>query len=358
MERLVTQTLEEIIATVPGVEEMRSTSAEGSTRVRVRFVWGTDVDAAATELRSRLENEADELPDEISRPQIRRFDINSFPIVILGVSSTLAPVELTTLVEEQLRERFARLPGVAQVDSWGGYAREVRVELDPDRIRALGIPLNVILQSIRDANLDLPAGQIQAGRYEVTLRAPAEFETTDEIRRTVVATRDGAAITLGQIARVADTYERITRVVRVNGELGLRLAIRKKAEANTVEVAGAILEEADRINAAFPQVEILPISNQGNFIERSISNVATSVLYGGGLAVLVLFFFLRRFATTLIIALAIPISVIATFAMMYVGGMTLNLMTLGALALGVGMMVDSSIVVLENIFRRHEEDGG
>jgi len=357
MERTVTQILEEIIGTVPGVEEMTSTSSEGSSSVRVTFSWGTDLDAATTELRSRLENELEELPEEVSRPTIRKFDVNSFPVVLLGVSSKLDPVELTTLVEDQIRYRFARLPGVAQVDGWGGYYREVRVELDPERIRALGIPLNVVLQSLRDANLDLPAGEIEAGRYQVMLRAPAEFDNIDDIRATVVALRDGAPVTLDQIADVADTYERITRIVRVNGRLGQRLAIRKNADANTVEVAGAILAEIDNVNADYPQIEVVPIINQGNFIERSIKNVGISVVYGGGLAVFVLFFFLRRLSTTLVISLAIPISVIATFALLYAGGFTLNLMTLGGLALGVGMMVDSSIVVLENIFRRSSEDG-
>lgn len=357
MERLVTQIVEEITATVPGIEEMTSSSSEGESSVRVTFVWGTDIDTAATEVRARLEDELDELPDEITRPQVRSFDVNSFPIVLLGIASSLDPVELTTLIEDEVRYRFARLPGVAQVDVWGGYTREVRVELDASRLRALGLPLNDILDAIRDANLDLPAGEIESGRYQVTIRAPAEFGSLDEVRGTVVAIRDGAPVTLGQIAEVRDTYERLTRVVRVNGRLGLRMAIRKQADANTVEVATAILREIDRINAVYPQIDIYPVTNQGNFIERSIQNVANSVLYGGGLAVLVLLLFLRNIRSTVVISLAIPISVIATFALVYFGGFTLNLMTLGGLALGVGMMVDSSIVVLENIYRRRTERG-
>ncbi len=357
MERLVTQILEEIIATVPGVEEMTSTSSEGESRVRVTFIWGTDIDSATTEVRSRLEDELEELPDDITRPTVRSFDVNSFPVVLLGVSSKLDPVELTTLIEDQIRYRFSSLDGVAQVDAWGGYNQEVRVELDPGRVRALGLPLNDILQAIRDANLDLPAGEIESGRYEVTLRAPGEFRSLDEIRETTVAVRNGAPILLGQIADVRDTYERLTRIVRVNGRLGLRLAIRKQADANTVEVSNRILEEIKAVNEDFPQIEIFPVINQGNFIERSIRNVANSVLYGGGLAVLVLLFFLRNIRSTVVISLAIPISVVATFALVYFGGFTLNLMTLGGLALGVGMMVDSSIVVLENIYRRREENG-
>ena len=355
MERLVTQIIEEIVATVPGVEEITSSSYEGNSSVRVRFGWGTDIDAAAVEVRAPLEDERNELPDDILGPRISKFDIDSFPVVLLGISSALEPVELTELVENQIRYRFARLPGVAQVDPWGGYTREVRVELDPARLNALGLPLTDLLEALRDANLDLPAGKLEEGRHEVTLRAPAEFSSLQEILDTAIARRDGLPVTLGQIARVRDTYSRLTRLIRVNGERGLRVAIRKQADANTVEVAGRVLAEVDAVNRAFPQIRVAPVINQGNFIERAIANVAQSLVYGGALAVLVLLFFLRDWRTTLVISLAIPISVVATFALLYFGGFTLNLMTLGGLALGVGMMVDSSVVVLENSFRRRQE---
>jgi HAE1 family hydrophobic/amphiphilic exporter-1 len=356
MERLVTQIIEEIVGTVPGVEEMTSQSSEGNSSVRVSFVWGTDIDAAALDVQATLEDEINELPDDIVRPRVSKFDIASFPVVILGISSELDPVELTNLIEDQIRYRFGRVHGVAQVDLWGGFNREVRIELDPDRINALGLPLDRILQAVRDANLDLPAGKIEEGRYEVTLRAPAEFANLDQIRDTVIVERGGAAVTLGQIAEVTDTYEKLTRIVRVNGERGLRVAIRKQADANTVEVSKRVLAEIDAVNNAFPQIRIIPVINQGNFIERSITNVSQSVLYGGALAIIVLLFFLRNLRSTVVISLAIPISVIATFALIFFGGFTLNLMTLGGLALGVGMMVDNSIVVLENIFRRRTEN--
>jgi HAE1 family hydrophobic/amphiphilic exporter-1 len=356
MERLVTQIIEEIVATVPGVEEITSTSSEGRSRVRVSFVWGTEIDTAAIDVQGKLEDEINELPDDIVRPRIRKFDIASFPVVLLGISSSLDPVELTELIEVQIRYRFARIPGVAQVDAWGGFNREVRIELDPDRIKAAGLPLDQVLDAIRDANLDLPAGKIEQGRYEVMLRAPAEFVNLKQIRNTVILQRDNSAITLGQIAEVKDTYEKLTRIVRVNGGRGLRVAIRKQANANTVEVSRRILAEIEAVNKAFPQIKVVPVINQGNFIERSIANVARSVLYGGGLAIVVLLFFLRNIRSTLVISLSIPISIVATFALIFFGGFTLNLMTLGGLALGVGMMVDSSIVVLENIFRRRSEN--
>lgn len=355
VEAQITQIMEEIVATVPGVEEITSESSEGRSGLRVQFVWGTDIDTAALEVQAKLEDEINELPDDVQRPWVRKFDIESFPVVILGISSNMDPVQMTELINNQIRYRFARVPGVAQVDLFGGFNREIRIELDRTRLEALGLPLNQILQSIRDANLDRPSGSIEEGRYEVTLRAPAQFRNIEEIRDTVIATREDMVITLGQIAEVKDTYEEITEIDRVNGNRGLRVGIRKQADANTVEVSQAILEEIDRVKADFPQVEIIPVSNSGNFIERSVANVARSVLYGGILSILVLLFFLRDWRSTLIISLAIPISIIATFALLYFAGFTLNLMSLGGLALGVGMMVDSSIVVLENIFRRHNE---
>lgn len=357
VEAQVTQMVEEIIATIPGVQEMESSSSEGQSRLRVRFGWGTDIDAAALEVQAKLEDEINELPDEIVRPWVGKFDIESFPVVILGVFGEMDPVELTELINHQIRYRFARVPGVAQVDLFGGFNREVRVELDRGRLEALNLPLNEILQALRDANLDQPSGRIERGRYEVTVRAPAQFRTVEEVSATVIALREGRSVTLGQVAEVVDTYEWPEEIDRINGVRGIRVGIRKQAAANTVEVSRAILQTIEEVQKEFPQVSIVAVTNSGSFIERSIANVARSVLYGGVLSVLVLLFFLRDGRSTLVIALAIPISMVATFALIYFGGFTLNLMSLGGLALGVGMMVDCSIVVLENIFRRHREEG-
>ncbi len=356
MERLVTQILEEILATVPGVEQMTSLSAEGTSTIRINFVWGTDIDVAAQDVQAKIEDEINELPENIVRPRVSKFDVASFPVVILGISSDLDPVEMTELIDDHVRYRFARVPGVAQADLWGGFSREVRVALNPDRLISLGLPLDQVVRAIEDANLDLPAGSLDEGRYELTLRAPADFTSVAEIGRTVIAQRGEQTIRLQEVAAVHDTYEKLTRLVRVNGSSGLRVGIRKQADANTVEVSRAIMAEIDAVNRDFPQIQVVPVINQGNFIERSIKNVANSVLYGGSLAILMLLFFLRNVRSTLVIAVSIPISIVATFAVIYFGGFTLNLMTLGGLALGVGMMVDSSIVVLENIFRRREEE--
>jgi len=357
MERLVTEYIEESVSVVAGVDELTSTSGEGSTRVSARFVWGTDIDEAANDVRTRIDRVIDELPDDLPRPRVSKYDPNSFPIVILGIASPLDPVELTEMVEDELLYRFERVAGVAQVDLWGESNREIRVELDLDRIRALGLPMDRILTAIREANINLPAGEIDRGGYEVTIRTPGEFESLEELRSTVVAVRERGPVTLADIARIEDTHEEMTRLVRIKGRPAIRLAVRKESDANTARVAADTLAVVEEINEAYPQVEIIPISNQGAFIERSIANVSNSVLLGGALAVVVLLVFLRDLRSTTVIAVSIPISVLATFALIFIGGFTLNLMTLGGLALGVGMMVDSSIVVLENIFRREKEEG-
>ncbi len=355
VERLITQFVEEIAASVPGAEEISSVSAEGSSVVTVKFGWGANVDSAAIDMQGAIENGLRRLPDDV-RPRIYKFDVNQFPVVILGVAGDMDPVELTSLIEDDVRIRFTRVPGVAQVDIWGGFNREVRIELHPERVKALGLSLDRVLNAVLSANVDLPAGRIEQGIYEVTLRAPAQFTDIEEIRNTVIELRDGVPVTIGQVADVLDTYQELRRLIRIDGSRGIRLAIRKQPEANTVEVTQGVFAEIERVNRDYPQIRVIPVIDQGDFIGRSIANVTRSVLYGSGLAVLVLLLFLRNIRSTVVIALAIPISVVATFSLIYFGGFTLNLMTLGGLALGVGMMVDSSVVVLENIFRRREEE--
>lgn len=356
MERLVTEPIEEAVSLVSGVEEISSESGEGSSNVFIRFVWGTDLDAVADDVRDRLDRITEDLPEDMPRPELRKFDISNFPIVLLGASSPLEPVEFTRVLEDEILYRFERLPGVAAVEVWGEFIREIRVELDLPRIKALNLPLDAIIEALRAANVNLPAGTLERGQFEVTVRTPGEFEDVEQLADTVVAVRERGLVRLRDIATVLDTHEDITRIIRVDGERGVRLAVRKQSDANTADVASRVLAEAGRISAQFPQIKITPVINQGQFIERSIANVGQSVLYGGGLAVLVLLVFLRNIRSTVVIAVAIPIAVIATFALIFFGGFTLNLMTLGGLALGVGMMVDNSIVVLENIFRRRQEE--
>jgi len=358
IEELVTRPIEEAMSAVPAVEEVSSVSREGSSRVRVSFAWGTDLDAAANDIRDRLDRVIPRLPDDAERPRLRKFDLASFPVLILGAASNLDPVQMRSIIDDQVKYRIERVPGVAAVDIHGGLDREIHVNLSASKVKALGMPLDQILNRIQAGNVNVPAGTIERGNYEVMIRTPGEYTTLDDIRNAVIAIREGVPIQVRDIASVEDSWEKITRVVRVNGKPGVRLSVNKQSGKNTVEVAKGVLREVEQIDREIPQISLTPIIDTSDYIQRSITNVGSMALYGGGLAVLVLLFFLRNIGGTAIIATAIPISIIATFALMYFGGFTLNIMTLGGLALGVGMLADNAIVVLENIFRRRESGAG
>jgi len=354
MEELVTRPIEEALSAVPGVEEISSVSSEGNGSVRVTFAWGTDLADAANDIRDRLDRVIGRLPEDATRPTLWKFDLASFPILVLGASSTIDPVELRRMVDDQVKYRIERVPGVAGLDVWGGLEREIHVDVRPDQLKACGLSLDQVMAQIQGANLNLPAGEIDQGRYELTIRVPGEFLSLDEIGATVIAKRDGVPVRVRDVATVSDSWTKVRQIVRINGEPGVRMAIRKQSGTNTVEVARLALEEIDRINRDIPQIRIVSIVDTSDYIQRSLSNVSSSAIYGGGLAVLVLLFFLRNIRSTAVIATAIPISIIASFTMMYFSGFTLNLMTMGGLALGIGMLVDNAIVVLENIYRLRE----
>jgi HAE1 family hydrophobic/amphiphilic exporter-1 len=354
IEELITRPIEQAVSAVPGVEELTSVSVEGQGTVRVTFDWGTDLDAAANDIRDRLDRILDDLPEDSERPTLRKFDLASFPILILGASSNLDPVKTRRIIEDQVQYRLERVPGVAAVNVRGGLEREIHVALDPAKINALAIPLESIISRIREGNVNIPAGTIEKGNFEITIRTPGEYTDLRQLQDTVIAVRQGAPIQLREIALVEDSWTKITRIVRVDGVPGMWMSINKQSGKNTVEVARGALAELERINRDIPQIKIIPIIDTSDYIQRSIRNVGTSAIYGGLLAIVVLLLFLRNFRSTIVIATAIPVSIIATFALLYFGNFTLNIMTLGGLALGIGMLVDNAIVVLENIFRMRE----
>ena len=272
----------------------------------------------------------------------------------MGVSSNLEPIRVREIIDNQVKNRIERIPGVASLDIRGGLDREVHVNLNSEKIKALGLPIDQLINRLKEENINLPAGTIEQEQLDVTIRTPGIYNNLNELRNTVVAVREGVAIQLEEIATVEDAWEKVTRIVRINGKPGVRLSINKQSGKNTVEVATGVLKEIEQINRDIPQLHIIPIIDSSDYIKRSITNVGTTILYGGVLAIFVLLFFLRNVSSTAIISTTIPISVIATFALMYFSGFTLNLMTLGGLALGIGMLVDNAIVVLENIHRLRE----
>ncbi|MBN2410055.1 efflux RND transporter permease subunit [candidate division KSB1 bacterium] len=356
MEELVTRPLEEAIAAVQGVEEITSTSTEGRSSIRVSFTWGTDLDVAANDIRDRVDRAMSRLPDDIERPMIRKFDLSSFPIMFIGVSSNLNPLDLRQLIEDQVKYRLERVPGVAAVSVYGGLMREIHIDLSAEKLKALGLSTDAILTALRNENQNIPAGLYEKGNLEVLIRTQGEFTDLDQIRNTVITVKDMTPIKISDVASVVDSWEEIRQLYRINGKQGLRISINKQSGANTVNVAKALHKEMETINRDIPQIELISLIDTSVYIKQSINNVGNSTLIGGFLAILILFLFLRNLSSTAIIATAIPISVIATFGLMYFGKFTLNIITFGGLALGIGMLVDNSIVVLENIYR-HRESG-
>ncbi len=355
IEQLLTRPLEEALNAVPGVQEVSSVSMEGSCQIRVTFSWGIDLEAAANDIRDRMDRVIAKLPEQAARPTMRKFDPASQPILILGVSSEIPMMQAKRIIEDQVKQRIERVPGVASLDILGGDEREIHVDIFTGKMRSLGLSLDQLLQRLKAENLNSPAGPIERGNIEVNLRTVGQYQKLDDLENTVVFVRDGAPIYLKTIARVSDTRKKRAQVVRVNRKPGIRLAIQKQAGTNTVEVARRVLKELKGINRDITALSIIPIIDNSKYIERSINNIGESVYMGGLLAILVILLFLRNFRSTIVIALSIPISIVCTFALVYFAGFTLNLMTLGGLALGVGMLVDNSIVVLENIYRHREE---
>jgi len=354
VEELITLPIEEAMSAVPGVEEVTSVSAEGRSSVRVSFAWGIDLSEAANDVRERLDRIISRLPEDAERPRLRKFDLAAFPILILGVSSNLDPIQVRQLIDDQVKNRIEKIPGVASLDIRGGLDREIHVNLNAEKMKALGLPIDQILLRLKEENINLPAGTIAQGLQDITIRTPGVYNSLAELANTVVAVRDSVPIQLHEIADVEDAWEKVTRIVRVNNKPGIRMSVSKQSGKNTVEVATGVLGEIERINRDLPQIQIVSIIDSSDYIKRSITNVGSIILYGGVLAICVLLLFLRNVPSTAIIATTIPISVVATFALMYFNDFTLNLMTLGGLALGVGMLVDNAIVVLENIYRLRE----
>jgi len=356
VEDLITRPIEEAVAAIAGVETITSTSSEGQSAVRVAFTWGTDLDEAADEIRTRVDRIRGRLPEDAETPTVFKFDLASFPILYLGVSSTtMDAVALREFTEERIERRLERVPGVAAVDVRGGLRRQYQVNLDRDKMLALGLSAHRITQLLREENLNRPAGKVEEGNMDIYLRTVGEYRTAPQIASTVVAVRDGKPIYLRDIADVREGVQEITTLTRIDGEPGIRLGVNKQSGANTVEVADGVLAEIERIRLDFPDIRVNEIINTAEYIKQAISNVRNAAILGGLLAVVVLLFFLRSGRSTFVIATAIPISVIATFALIYFTGYTLNIMTFGGLALGVGMLVDNAVVVLENIFRKREQ---
>lgn len=354
IEQSVTRPIEQAVAAVAGLEQINSSSSEGSSNVRLNFAWGTNLNAAADDVRSRLDRVRGRLPEDADAPVIFKFDSTAMPIMNLGVEGDFDPVTLRELAQNQLSPRLERVAGVAAVDVNGGLRRQIRVDLSKEKITALDLSVDRVVSVLRTENQNIPIGEIDEGDTTYLLRSQGEFTNLEEIRNLVVLTKGGVPVYLRDIANVYDGTEDVRNIVRINGKPGVRMNVTKQSGENTVAVAARVREEVERINREVPGVRLSMLNDSSKFIERSIGSVRDAVMIGAVLVIAIIFFFLRNIRSTIIICTSIPISIIGTFALLYFGGFTLNTMTFGGLALGVGMIVDASIVVLENTFRHME----
>jgi HAE1 family hydrophobic/amphiphilic exporter-1 len=356
MEELVTRPIEQALSAVAGLERLESTSQEGSARVTLNLAWGTDLNEAADDIRNRLDRVRGRLPEEADAPVMFKFDASAAPIMGVGLEGDYDRVKLREIAEHDLSQRLERVPGVAAVTVEGGLRRQIHVELSKEKIRALDLPVDRVVNLLRTENQNIPLGEIDEGDRTFLVRSQGQFENLNEIRDLVVMTRTGVPVYMRDIADIKDSTEDFRSFTRINGQPGVRLRVTKQSGTNTVEIADAVRLEVAKINREMPSVTMTVLDDSSVFINRSIHAVQEHALVGGCLVMLIIFLFLRNLRATFIVFTSIPISVIGTFALLYFNGYTLNTMTFGGLALGIGMIVDASIVVLENTFR-HMEHG-
>ncbi|MGM0445647.1 MAG: efflux RND transporter permease subunit [Bacillota bacterium] len=352
IESLVSKPLENSLATVTNVKSINSISDAGQSTIIMEFNFGTDMDFAALDMREQTDLVSSFLPDDAQDPLVFKFDPSMIPVLQLGVYSGQNLADLKTNVEDNVVPRLERLPGVASVSLTGGLDKEILIELDRNKMENYNIDFNTVTQNLMLENFNVSGGQINRGNVEYIVRVTGKFESVDQIREVVIPTGSrGGFVKLSDIGTVKDTYKEVRTIARVNGEDSIGLTIQKQTDANTVSVAQSVKDEIKAIQETQPDLNMVPIADQAEYIEQSIGSVYRNAIIGGLLAVLVLFVFLRNFRSTIIIALTIPISVVATFLLLYFSGLTINIVSLGGLALGIGMLVDNSIVVLENIYR-------
>ncbi len=360
MEDQVTRQIEEQLAITEGAISIQSTSWEGSSRIALSFPYGADIDISLRDASTRLDRAKRFLPDSIEPPIIYKRDPSQIPVLELAVSSsTLNPVKLREWVDYDFSRWFINLPGVAAVEVGGGNTREIQIIVNQERLAHFGITLSELIKTIQENNLESPSGRLNTNAQELSTRILARFKTLDEIKNLPVRNNSTSTLRLKDVAQVIDTHEDERLRIRLNNKNAIKLSIQKQPKANTVEVVDAVNKQLQWLihEKLIPDdVTISAISDQSTFVRYSLRNASIAVLSGAILAMLVVYLFLGSIRRTLIIGTAIPLAILFTFIVMSANGLTLNIMTLGALALGVGLLIDSTIIMLENI-TRHQRLG-
>jgi HAE1 family hydrophobic/amphiphilic exporter-1 len=356
VETLVTRPIEDAVSGINGVKKVISTSTEGGTRVGIELRLEVDPQAATAEVREKVAAIRGNLPQDIEDPTIQRFDVAALPIMVYAVGSSQPSDVTRRQVEDDLKPLLEQIDGVAAVEVNGGEVREIQINLDPRRLEALSLPLSQVAAKLAAENLDVPGGQVKRDGRAISLRTKGEFVTLDEIENVILRSDAGSTVRLKDVGDVVDGYEDKTSTTRLNGADAVSFAVRKQSGANTVEIADRVDATLARLAPTFPALQIRPVHNDADFIKENVRDVRTHIIFGGLMAVLIIFIFMRDWRSTLISALALPTSVIATFFFMWAVGFTINMMTLMALSLVIGILIDDAVVVRENIYR-HMEHG-
>src|SRR5690625_3550871 len=350
IENLISKPVEGAVSSVEGIDMVQSQSQSGSSLVLMTFKNGVDLDQALLDVRERVDQIKGFLPDQSRDPSIIRFSPDQLPVIWVSLTGKNADV-LTQIAEEEVVPYFERQEGVASVTVEGGKEREIQLILDQAKLQQYGVTTQTLVQSLNSSNQSASVGRIDKGNQDLQLRVTGEFESIDDIKQTIVQTPSGATIHIDDVAEVKDTFKESSAVTLVDGEQSIVLSIMKKTDGNTVDVATNIKESMADLEGELPTgVDLKVVIDTSEFIEMSVDSVVSNILIGGAISVIILLLFLKSIRATIVIGLSIPIAVISTFILMYFTGESLNVLTLGGLALGIGMMVDSSIVILENIY--------
>ncbi len=362
VENLITRPLEGVLGTIKGLRQVRSVSKAGRSDIYLEFYWGTDIDLASLDVREKMDQV--QLPLEVKSPSLLRFNPNNEPIIRMSLSQktdknedpNIALAKLRRLADLKLTRRLVTIEGVAAAKASGGLEDEIQIQLKQEYLAKLNLSVADIAQKLRTQNVNLSGGQIRSGQRQLLVRTFNEFQTIDDFANTIVLTKDQKLIRLKDIANIEFTHKDPTAIIRHNGEQSVEIAIYKEGDSNTVRVAEAVQKQLDILKDDLPENVSLSVqSDASKFISQAISELISSALYGGLLAMVVIYFFLGQFRPTLIISATIPLSVIITFNLKYASEVDMNIMSLGGLALAVGMLVDNAIVVLENIAKKHEQ---
>ena len=356
VETKVTDVLERYLSTVPELKHITSSSEEDRSVITLTFEWETDMDTRANEVRDAVGQAKMLLPEEIDEPRVVKFNISTFPILVYGVTADESYPKLEKILEDEVTDPLKRLPGVGSASVNVPLKRQINVDVDRERLASFNLTPQDVVRAIINENKDTSAGNIKMGLTDYLVRVPGEFETVKPMEQIVLSSRNGSVVRLSDVGTVKDSFEEIKRYIRINGQKGAIFFIQKQSGSNTVEVAKAVRKRMEELKKRLPSdIKFINVMDSSEDIERTIKDLSNSLLMGGLLTMLVVLVFLREWRATIVIGTTIPFSLIVSIILIYFLDYTINMMSLFAMIVGVGMIVDNSIVILENITRHREE---